>query len=61
MLNLIKKFFTKQTTIKIEFGETELDYINPYEFQPKKKSNPKQFDGVESDGLFVKTRKKPKK
>lgn len=26
----------------------------------KKKSNPKQFDGVESDKPFVKTRKKPK-
>ena len=27
----------------------------------KKKSNPKQFDGVESDKQFVKTRKKTKK
>jgi hypothetical protein len=26
--------------------------------EPKKKSNPKQFDGVKSDELFVKTRKK---
>jgi hypothetical protein len=37
-------------------GETELDYIP----KPKKKSNPKQFDGVKSDEPFVKTRKKPK-
>lgn len=28
--------------------------------QPKKKSNPKQFDGVKSDEPFVKTRKKNK-
>ena len=28
--------------------------------KPKKKSNPKQFDGVKSDEPFVKTRTKPK-
>ena len=28
--------------------------------EPKKKSNPKQFDGVKSDEPFVKTRTKPK-
>ena len=39
-------------------GETELDYINPEELKPKKKRNPKQFDGVKSDEQFVKTRKK---
>jgi len=37
-----------------EIGETELDYIP----KPKKKSNPKQMDGIESDKQFVKTRKK---
>jgi hypothetical protein len=47
--------------INIEPGETELDYINPEELQPKKKRNPKQFDGVENDKPFVKTRNKPKK
>lgn len=46
--------------INIELGETELDYINPEELQPKKKRNPKQFDGVKSDEQFVKTRKKKK-
>ncbi len=47
--------------INIEPGETELDYINPEELQPKKKKrNPKQFDGVKSDEPFVKTRKKTK-
>lgn len=44
--------------INIEPGETELDYINPDELKPKKKKNPKQFDGVQSDKPFVKTRKK---
>jgi hypothetical protein len=42
--------------LKNEEGETELDYIP----KPKRKSNPKQFDGVKSDESFVKTRKKPK-
>lgn len=46
--------------IKIEPGETELDYINPEELQPKKKRNVKQFDGVKSDDQFIKTRKKKK-
>ena len=44
----------------IEPGETELDYINPEELKPKRKRNPKQFDGVKSDEQFVKTRKKKK-
>ena len=39
-----------------QLGETELDYIP----KPKKKANPKQFDGVKSDEPFVKTRTKPK-
>jgi hypothetical protein len=46
--------------INIEPGETELDYINPEELKPKKKKNPKQFDGVKSDEPFVKTRNKKK-
>ena len=44
--------------MNIEPGETELDYINPDELKPKKKKNPKQFDGVQSEKPFVKTRKK---
>ncbi len=46
--------------MNIEPGETELDYINPDELKPKKKRNPKQFDGVKTDEPFVKTRKKNK-
>ncbi len=42
----------------IEPGETELDYVNPDDLKQKKKKNPKQFDGVQSDKPFVKTRKK---
>jgi hypothetical protein len=49
-----------QNVINIESGETELDYINPEELKPKKKKNPKQFDGVKSQEPFVKTRKKTK-
>ncbi len=50
------KFVNK--LMNIEPGETELDYINPNDLKPKKKRNPKQFDGVPSDKPFVKTRKK---
>jgi hypothetical protein len=44
--------------INIESGETEIDYINPEELKPKKKRNPKQFDGVKSEEPFIKSRKK---
>jgi len=44
--------------LHVEPGETELDYINPDELKPKRKKNPKQFDGIQSDKPFVKTRKK---
>ncbi len=47
--------------MNIEPGETELDYVNPDELKPKKKSNPKQFDGVDNPVKFVKTRKKSTK
>ncbi len=50
------KFVNK--LMNIEPGETELDYINPNDLKPKKKRNPKQFDGIQSDKPFVKTRKK---
>ena len=43
-----------ELTKETEAGETELDYIP----LPKKKSNPKQKDGIKSDEPFVKTRKK---
>jgi hypothetical protein len=47
----VKSWFTTKETVP---GETELDYVP----LPKKKSNPKQFDGAKSDEPFVKTRKK---
>ncbi len=47
-------FQKDDSTKQNEPGETELDYM-PI---PKKKSNPKQMDSVESDKPFVKTRKK---
>lgn len=49
-----------ETFTDVEPGETELDYISPEELNPKKKRNPKQFDGVKSDEPFLKTRKKKK-
>ena len=53
----VKSWFVIDEAIKEnEPGETELDYIP----LTKKKSNPKQFDGVKSDEPFVKTRTKPK-
>jgi hypothetical protein len=45
---------------KVEPGETELDYINPEELNPKRKRNSKQFPEVKSEEPFVKTRKKKK-
>jgi hypothetical protein len=49
-----------ETFTHVESGETELDYISPEELNPKKKRNPKQFDGVKSDEPFLKSRKKKK-
>jgi len=49
-----------ETFTHVEPGETELDYISPEELNPKKKRNPKQFDGVKSDEPFLKSRKKKK-
>ncbi len=49
----VTSWFQKDEIVN-EIGETELDYIP----KPKKKSNPKQMDSVESDKPFVKTRKK---
>ena len=47
-------FVIDEATKETEPGETELDYVP----LPKKKSNPKQKDGIKSDEPFVKTRKK---
>ena len=49
-------FVIDEPTKETEPGETELDYVP----LPKKKSNPKQKDGIKSDEPFVKTRTKPK-
>lgn len=49
-----------ETLTDVEPGETELDYISPEELKPKKKRNPKQFDGVKTDEPFLKSRKKKK-
>ena len=51
----VKSWFVIDESIKeVQPGETELDYVP----LPKKKSNPKQKDGIKSDEPFVKTRKK---
>jgi hypothetical protein len=54
----------EKDAVKITFSEPPFTtYDDKIVFHPevKKKSNPKQFDGVESDKPFVKTRKrKPK-
>jgi energy-coupling factor transporter transmembrane protein EcfT len=47
-------FQKDEATKENEPGETELDYVP----LPKKKSNPKQFDGAKGNEPFVKTRKK---
>jgi len=49
-------FVIDEPTKETEPGETELDYVP----LPKKKSNPKQKDGIKSDEPFVKTRTKAK-
>lgn len=47
--------------ILILWGILEVkDVYNKEEDSLKKKSNPKQFDGVKSDEPFVKTKRKPK-
>ena len=54
----------EKDAVKVTFSEPPFTtYNEKIVFHPevKKKSNPKQFDGVESDKPFVKTRKrKPK-
>jgi hypothetical protein len=61
----------EKDAVKVTFSEpplfhpkpkTQTDYQNEHVVHPeiKKKSNPKQFDGVKSEEPFVKTRKKRK-
>ena len=50
----------KFTSIFPDSVEYTDEYFKPDYSKPKKKSNPKQMDGVESDKPFVKTRKKTK-
>ena len=69
-LNYVKEtFFTKSETmsdeqikqkLESELGPVIDEMAKEVLAKPKKKSNPKQMDGVESDEPFVKTRSKPK-
>jgi hypothetical protein len=53
--------YIKDTWFTKSDEEKRLDADWKFELEKKmKKSNPKQFDGVESDEPFVKTRSKPK-
>jgi hypothetical protein len=49
-----------KTKLESELGPVIDEMAKEVLSKPKKKSNPKQFDGVKSDGPFVKTRTKPK-
>jgi hypothetical protein len=70
-LNYVKEtFFTKSETmsdeqikqkLESELGPVIDEMAKEVLAKPKKKSNPKQFDGVKSDEPFVKTRKKTNK
>jgi hypothetical protein len=70
-LNYVKEtFFTKSETmsdeqikqkLESELGPVIDEMAKEVLAKPKKKSNPKQMDGVESDEPFVKTRKKTNK
>jgi hypothetical protein len=69
-LNYVKEtFFTKSETmsdeqikqkLESELGPVIDEMAKEVLAKPKKKSNPKQFDGVKNDEPFVKTRSKPK-
>ena len=45
----------------MKLSELKKEIVSPYPDKSKKKSNPKQFDGVESNKPFTKTRKKTTK
>jgi len=53
-----ERVFNEQWKQHIEKQMGEMDKMHKQNEVLKKKSNPKQFDGVKSDELFVKTRKK---
>lgn len=63
----VKSWFTPELTdeqikakLESEFGPVIDEMAKEVLAKPKKKSNPKQFDGIKSDEPFVKTRKKAK-
>ena len=55
-----ERIFNEQIKVKLEseLGPVIDEMAKEVLAKPKKKSNSKQFDGVESDKPFVKTRKK---
>ena len=55
-----ERVFNEQWKQHIEKQMGEMDKMHKQNDALKKKSNPKQFDGVKSDEPFVKTKRKPK-
>ena len=53
-----EQFFNQKWKEHVQKQIDEMKKMNAENESLKKKSNPKQFDGVESDKQFVKTRKK---
>jgi hypothetical protein len=53
-----ERIFKEQWEQHIQKQMKEMDKMHKQNESLKKKSNPKQFDGVKSDEPFVKTRKK---
>lgn len=56
-----ERIFNEQWKAHIQKQMEAMDEMHKQNDSLKKKSNPKQFDGVESDKPFVKTRKKTNK
>ena len=56
-----ERIFNEQWKQHVEKQMVEMDKMHTQNESLKKKSNPKQFDGVKSDEPFVKTRKKTNK
>jgi hypothetical protein len=55
-----ERIFKEQWEAHIAKQMEEMKKIHKQNDSLKKKSNPKQFDGVKSDEPFVKTKRKPK-
>jgi len=55
-----ERIFNEQWEQHIQKQMKEMDKMHKQNESLKKKSNPKQMDGVKSDEPFVKTRTKPK-